>query len=140
MLLQVLRNVRRASDGYRADCPNGHKKTRGSLTLAEGHDGRVLLHCFACSDTQAILGVLGLEMADLFPERVNHPSPEARRAAQAAFKRSAWSAALGVLSLEATILLLAAAELRRGNVLPPEDEARVALAVERIDMARGVLR
>jgi hypothetical protein len=49
--------------------------SRASLSIAEGGDGRVLMHCFAGCDTEAILAAIGLEMFDLFP----HPQTKIRR-------------------------------------------------------------
>lgn len=139
-LLPLLHNVRGHGIGWRADCPNGHRKARGSLAITEADDGRVLLTCFACHDTHGILAAVGLELADLFPERIRDPSPEARRAACAAFKRNAWSAALGVLGREATVVEIAAHDLAAGNPLNPPDHDRLLLACERIHGAREVLQ
>jgi len=138
-LLSRLEGVRRSGDGWRANCPNGHAKARGSLSISEADDGRILMACFACHDTPAILGTLGLEMADLFPERIKDSSPEARRAAREAFKRSSWVAALGVLGRESGIVLLAARELLAGKALPVVDMERLAQAEDRIARAREVL-
>lgn len=139
LLLSRLEGVRRSGDGWRANCPNGHAKARGSLSVTEADDGRVLLSCFACHDTPAILGTLGLELADLFPERIRDPSPEARQRAREAFKRSAWAAALGVLGRESGIVLLAARDMLAGKVLPAADVERLAQAEDRIARAREVL-
>lgn len=139
MLLSRLEDVRRSGDGWRANCPNGHAKARGSLSIAEADDGRILLSCFACHDTPAILGTLGLELADLFPERIRDPSPEARQRAREAFKRNAWAAALGVLSREAGVVLLAARDTLAGKALSADDAERLTLAVDRIRHAREAL-
>lgn len=138
-LLARLESVRRSGSGWRADCPNGHDKARGSLSITEGHDGRLLLTCFACHDTPAILRTLGLELADLFPERIKAPTPEARRAASEAFKRNAWASALSIMGREAALVLIAAREMLGGRTLPAEDVERLALAEDRIARAREVL-
>jgi hypothetical protein len=139
-LLARLDGVHRSGKGWRAHCPNpAHAKARGSLSITKADDGRILLACFACHDTPAILGTLGLELADLFPERIRDPSPEARRTAREAFKRDGWRAALGVLSRESGIVVLAARDLLAGQVLPADDVARLALAEDRITRAREVL-
>jgi hypothetical protein len=139
MLLSRLESVRRSGSGWRANCPNTHSKARGSLSVTEGEDGPILLSCFACHDTPAILRTLGLELADLFPERIKDPSPEARRAAREAFKRHAWTAALGVLGREAFIVLIAARDLLDGYVLSVSDMERLVMAETRICRAREVL-
>ena len=138
-ILARLHSVRQSGTGWRADCPNGHSKARGSLAINVGGDGRVLLHCFACNDVPGILRTVGLDMADLFPDRINDQSPEARRAAREAFQRNAWRAALGVLARETTVICIAANDLLTGNPLAHADHARLQLAEERIHLAREVL-
>lgn len=140
LLLPRLHNVRGTGpNSWRADCPNGHQHARGSLAITQGDDGRVLAHCFACSDTHGILAAVGLELADLFPERIKDPSPEARRAAREAFKRNAWAAALRVLSREACVVNAAAGWLQQRKELTDDDYSRLVLASTRIDQAREVL-
>ena len=46
-------------------CP-AHDDRRPSLTIAEGRDGRVLLHCFAGCGAESIARALGVSMRDLF--------------------------------------------------------------------------
>lgn len=74
-LLDKLENVKRSGTGYSCRCPS-HPDRQNSLSLTEGDDGRVLLHCFkGCSEKQ-ITAALGLTVADLFPER--RPAPPSR--------------------------------------------------------------
>lgn len=138
LLLNQLDGVRRSPAGWRANCPNGHVNAKGSLAISESSDGRILLHCFACQDTLAILGRLGLALADLYPERLPQPAA-VNREAHEAFRRHAWTAALGVLSREAKIAALAARDLADGAILSNADADRVAIAARRIDAAREVL-
>lgn len=56
---------RRAGDNW--TCP-AHEDSNPSLSVSEGDDGRALLHCHAGCTPQAIVGALGLGMADLFPD------------------------------------------------------------------------
>jgi hypothetical protein len=60
-------NARAFGNGWRARCP-GHGSISGTLSIAEGREGRVLLRCFAGCTTEQILAKLGLEMRDLFPK------------------------------------------------------------------------
>ncbi|MEV8518555.1 hypothetical protein ABZR86_02020 [Dyella marensis] len=138
-LLSRLNGVRQHGNGWRADCPNGHGKARGSLSITEADDGRVMLHCFACHDTPGILGALGLEMADLFPERIKDLSLEGRRKASEAFKQNGWRATLGVLAREATVVAIAAQDMLGGRTLVGPDHDRLRVAEGRILIAREVL-
>lgn len=48
-----------------ARCP-AHQDRNPSLSVKEGDDGRVLLHCHAGCDSAEIVGAVGLRLADLF--------------------------------------------------------------------------
>jgi hypothetical protein len=52
--------------GYKARCP-AHNDTNPSLSISEGKDGRILIHCFAGCQTAVVLAKVGLRMADLMP-------------------------------------------------------------------------
>ena len=60
--------LRRSGEGYVARCP-AHDDHAASLSIGEGHDGRILLHCWAGCETRDILAALGLQWSDLFPAR-----------------------------------------------------------------------
>ncbi len=68
-LLARLDRVRKTGRAqWVARCPS-HDDRGPSLSIAEGTDGRVLVHCFAGCSAMAVLEALDLEFADLFPER-----------------------------------------------------------------------
>jgi len=138
-LLSRLDGVRKTGRGWVAKCP-AHEDRSPSLSITEGNDGRVLLHCFAGCRAADVAGAVGLQLADLFPPRLRDDSPEGRQAARAALKQSGWTAALGVLSREATIVLIAARQLGTGCPLDETDSARLIVATDRIERAREVLQ
>lgn len=114
VLLARLEGVKHCEgSGWRADCPLGHR-SRGTLAIAEGDDGRILLHCFALCYVADVLAKIGLEAADLFPEQRRDDSPKAGKTVRQAFKQAAWAAALGVLGREAEVLTIAAHDLAAG--------------------------
>lgn len=139
ILLARLNGVRASGSGWRADCPNGHTKARGSLAITEADDGRILLTCFACHDTPGILASLGLEMTDLFPERIRDASEGTRKSARESFRRNAGRAALPVLRREAAVAKIAAADMAAGRPLSKTDRERLLLASQRIERAGDVL-
>lgn len=51
--------------GNAARCP-AHDDSRASLSISQGDDGRILLHCHAGCTPDAIVGAMGMTMADLF--------------------------------------------------------------------------
>lgn len=136
-LLQRLEGVQKSGNGWRALCPACGGRSR-KLAVAE-REGRVLLHCFGGCPALVVLEAVGLGWADIMPPRHWPESPEERRQARRAIREAGWASALAVLALEAKVALIAARELSRWRVLSPDDDARLAEAVERIDHAAAVL-
>lgn len=66
IVLERLDEARPCGTGWRACCP-AHGDTNPSLSISEGADGRVLMHCFAGCSIEDVVYALGLEMRDLFP-------------------------------------------------------------------------
>ena len=61
-VLSRLEGARRCAGGWVACCP-AHDDHTPSLSICEGSDGRVLLHCFAGCCYQAIIAAFGTEAA-----------------------------------------------------------------------------
>ncbi len=59
---------------WSARCPS-HDDRVNSLSISEGTDGKILLHCHAGCDTESILSEAGLKYCDLYPE--TSPSADA---------------------------------------------------------------
>jgi hypothetical protein len=57
---------RRVQDGWMVTCP-AHGDRTPSLHVTEGRDGRILLHCHAGCDVDAVVAADGLGPADLYP-------------------------------------------------------------------------
>lgn len=68
-VLERLDNVLTSGDQWSARCP-AHKDRANSLSVAEGDDGRVLLHCHAGCGVEKIVDAMELMMRDLFDHRV----------------------------------------------------------------------
>lgn len=56
---------KRTGGGWMAPCP-AHEDSTPSLSVAEGDDGRVLVHDHGGCDTRDVLAALGLTFRDLF--------------------------------------------------------------------------
>lgn len=138
LLLSRLDGPRKAGKGWACKCP-AHAERNASLSIAEGQDGRVLLRCFAGCEPLAIVHALGLELRDLFPQRLPDLTREGRAEARLVWKQAGWAAALNVVAREATVTLIAARMVASGGSLNGEDSHRLSLAVDRIEGARGVL-
>lgn len=63
-----LENVQPAGDGYSARCP-AHDDSNNSLSVAEGDEGKVLVHCHAGCSFDAIVQATGLKPADFHGTR-----------------------------------------------------------------------
>lgn len=136
IVLAALEGLRQYGDAYRADCPVGHK-SRGTLTIAEGNEGQVLVKCFAGCSFQEIASAAGLSVFDFFPPRPLD-TPEQRRKAKQRRREADWAAALRVLAHESVVLVVLANDLHLG----PLDESgreRLRLATTRITLAREAL-
>lgn len=66
-ILAKLQKVKQTGEHrWQACCP-AHHDCNPSLSVTEGNDGRVLLHCFAGCSFEDICAALGLHLQDLFP-------------------------------------------------------------------------
>src|SRR5215203_2264323 len=68
IVLSRLGNVKETKSGHEAACP-AHDDHDPSLSIGEGDDGRVLLHCFAGCTAEAICEAIGIHLKDLFPKK-----------------------------------------------------------------------
>ncbi len=77
--------ARRSGDGWSARCP-AHGDRRASLSIAEGEDGRALVHCHAGCEASDIVARLGLTLRDLMT--VEDAPPLSHRSGPKALARS----------------------------------------------------
>jgi hypothetical protein len=59
IITERLQGVQRSGKGFKALCP-AHPDRTPSLSVTEGQDGRVLLHCFAGCALVAVVQSMGL--------------------------------------------------------------------------------
>lgn len=72
-LLDRLHNVKTLRAGnYAAGCPCCQSKRGRPISVREIDDGRVLVYAFCGCELEAILGALGLALADLFDKPLDH--------------------------------------------------------------------
>jgi hypothetical protein len=134
-LLGRLTRVRRSSadhDAYTACCP-AHADRTPSLAIKLLPDERILLHCFAGCDTEAILDALGLTFRDVCPQalRAQGALPPVRQPFSPAL-------ALQCLADESALLAIAAADIAEAHALSAATLARVGVAAGRIASALEV--
>jgi hypothetical protein len=117
--LADLLHARHAGHGrWQAKCP-AHQDCSPSLSIREGREGRVLLHCFAGCTTEAVLRFAGLKVADLFAG----PPPTLQQAAATALERAGRDAETLQARREQSRL---AARYRKLNAVLDEIAARLA--------------
>ncbi len=76
-VLSRLDAVKSHGRGHLARCP-AHDDHNPSLSIREGDDGRVLVHCFAGCDARDVARAMGLTMGDLFLDPIT-PLPSNRQ-------------------------------------------------------------
>lgn len=121
-----LGKVRGRNGSWTAQCP-AHEDKSPSLSVRETEDGRVLVHCFGGCDVQSVLGAVGMDMNDLFPDRVDgHISKPVKPAFYA-------SDLLRIASFECLVVMIAAYDIRQGKKLNESDMNRLQVAQQRIE-------
>lgn len=131
-LLSRLDRVKQTGPGqWVARCP-AHDDRRPSLSIREADDGKILIHDFAGCDAYAILGAVGMDFTDLFPD------DPARGSGGIPKKPMPYAEALRCISFEALLAATAACNLANGETLTDTDRARLLLAARRINHALEV--
>jgi hypothetical protein len=128
--VQRLSKVKGRNGTWTACCP-AHEDKSPSLSVREADDGRVLVHCFGGCDVHTVLGAVGMDITDLFPERderLDHN--QVAKPLKPAFYASDL---LRIASFECLVVMIAAYDMRRGKKLSEEDMARLETAQQRIE-------
>lgn len=128
-LLQHLDKVRGTGPGTWIACCPAHDDKHPSLTIRETEDGRILVHCHAGCEVEAVLVAIGMNISDLFPPRVvDHRVKPERRPFPAAD-------VLRAVAFEALVVSAAATMLANGQPLGAADRDRLIVAASRIQAA-----
>lgn len=122
-ILTRLEKVKGRNGAYTACCP-AHGDKSPSLAIRELDDGRILMKCFANCSIQEIMGAIGMDIGDLFPN-VNKDLPQVKRKYYA-------SDLLRVIEFEAWVVSVAAYTMSQGLPLSEEDRGRMKKAQARI--------
>ncbi len=136
-----LDQVRPSSRGFMARCP-GHDVNSPYLSIHETDD-RVLAHCFAGCQPEAICRALGLELRDLFfdqdPDPVALRRHRARRAVERteAERQKRKGHAFANASREAERLIASASGIDIAGWGAQELEAAVDLIADAYDLLEG---
>jgi hypothetical protein len=125
-LLGSLQKVKsKGRNSWTACCP-AHEDRSPSLAIRLVEDGRILLHCFGGCAVDDVVGAIGMDVGDLFPET------EGRAQIKPAFYPSEL---LKIIYFETLVVNVAAEDLSQGKPLLQKDLDRLKLAAERISEA-----
>ena len=122
-ILNRLTKVKGRNGAYTACCP-AHGDKSPSLAIRELDDGRILMKCFANCSVQEIMGAIGMEIGDLFPD-TNKDLPPVKRKYYA-------TDLLRVIEFEAWVVSVAAYSMSTGKQLSDTDRDRMKVAQARI--------
>lgn len=64
--------AKKVGDTYMVKCP-AHADKTASLSISQGDDGKILLHCFAGCEPQKIIDAWNMAWTDLWPEDASPP-------------------------------------------------------------------
>jgi len=127
--LMSLEKVRKSGEGsWTACCPN-HKDNSPSLSISDGGDGRILVHCFGGCPVGDVVASAGFTLADLMPENVGY-----HHKTQEKVKFNPYDV-LRLLSDDLTHGLLLCKAVQRGDVLNKHESLQLAKIIGRISAA-----
>ena len=119
-------------DTWLASCPtSAHKhgdRSRG-LSVREGDDSRVLIHCHAGCPVHEVIAALGLELSDLFPARqieYPHHAPHKGIIGRGRIKRIPWRDLFEGIQRDLTVCSLAFSDLAKGKTFSQSDAITIA--------------
>lgn len=131
-VLSRLDKVQRiGNDRYKAICP-AHDDRSPSLAIKDD-GGRLLLHCFGGCETLDVLGAIGLDFADIMPDKAEGNFKKDRKPFYA-------MDILSIIKLEATLTYIYASDMAKGLMLTSNDKDRLLLASSRINHAYEVAK
>lgn len=121
-----------------ASCPtsrHAHGDRSRGLSVREGDEGRVLIHCFAGCPVDEVVNALGLELSDLFPARAityPHHADKGQYIGRARYRRIPWPDVWEALELDICACSIAFSDLSRGHQFTPEEAASIARLAGRL--------
>jgi len=99
------------------------------LSVREGDDGRVLLHCHAGCPVDEVVAALGLELHDLFPTReIVYPSHSPRHGliGRPRYRRIPWGDLFETIERQLLVCSLAFNDIAQGRAFSSEDAAAIS--------------
>ena len=125
-LLPLLQGVRKTGNNqWIARCPS-HEDTTPSLSIKERDDGTLLIYCHALCAPAHIMAAVGLELKDLYPQKMLPANYPFQRPHQKSHREI-----LTDLRKDLLALSIGFAQLKQGHLLTLEDLERLDTAALR---------
>ena len=131
--LSRLQKVKKTGkNSWLACCPS-HGDKNPSMSISEGNDGRILVHCFSheCS-IEDITAAVGMEVKDLMPENLGY-----HRVKPMAVPINPRDALFAIRD-DMTVMLVMAKMVQRGETLTAIDTMLLAKLIGRMDYTIGL--
>ena len=131
-LVLSLDRVRKTAPGEWVACCPAHADRSPSLSVKDCGDGRILVHCFAGCEPEAVVGALGFSLADLMPERTPDKT----------YRRTPFNAltVAQINSVKAGAAAIAAKDMADGKELSQEDRQALFESAQFIAEAMSYVR
>lgn len=117
----------RGRDSWVACCP-AHDDKNPSLKIDLKND-KILIKCWSGCDTESILGAVGMDFDDIFPDKPIYQRSSGKQPTLSS------ADALRIVKNEARIIWMMANDIRRNKTINDADHARFLLAMNRVDEA-----
>lgn len=125
-LLSRLTKVKKTGkDSFIACCP-AHQDKSPSMTIREVEEGKLLIHCFAECSVENIIGAIGLDFADIMPDKVDDVIRKSRKIPFSP------ADVLACVKADAGYLYLIMCELDKGNIFTQDQILKAKKAAARI--------
>jgi len=134
-LLQRLDGARETGPGRWLACCPAHDDRNPSLSIRETSDGTLLIHDFGGCAPGDVLAAIGLELRDLFVDRLPDRPPLRRGQ-----RRVPAQDALAAIDREALVVSVIASDFRQARTIDEETWNRLSTAAARIGAAREAAR
>lgn len=127
-LLSRMKRVKTSGrDAWTCQCP-AHDDKSPSLKI-DLKNGRILIKCWTGCSTEDILGAVGMDFNDIFPDKPTHHRAKPGKPTLYA------TDALRILKKESMIITMCAIDIKNKKPIAEDDFNRVMLAMERINAA-----
>lgn len=130
-LLSRLQRVKRTGPGRWIASSPTREDRHPSLAIRELDDGRILVHDFGGDDVASIMAAVGLDLADLFPDRTGQFTNRVARPFNA-------SDVLALVSFESSVAVMVCSDVLRNRAVSEVDFNRLLTAAQRLADAAEV--